>query len=125
MRTMHEKMMGLPAETGGVLDNERLFEKLDLQEQQYRARNLDPALQKKAEELINELHPGDINITPLIVKHELVSYYLHNALIQRGYRQIPNDGHDTGFHKNRIYSIPEIPLERCRAVLRKFKIKEV
>lgn len=125
MRTMHEKMAGKPAETGTMLDNERLFEKLDLQERQYRARNLDPSLQKKAEELIDGIHPSDINITPLILKHEITSYYLHNAAVARGYRQIPVDGHDTGFRKNRRYSIPEISIEKCREVLRKFKIKEV
>ncbi len=128
MRTMSEKMQGKPAETGGVLDNERVAEKLDLQSMRYRAGNADPALVEKARKLVKKAEPGDINIGTMILAHEIALPYLHNAAVQRGYKAVPDPPgtHNTGLNRDHIYSIPRVDLELARTELRRFGlIKEV
>ncbi len=128
MRTLSDKMAGRPGEPGTVLDNERLAEKLDLQERQYRARNADPALAEKAQKLIKKAYPKDIDLAPLVLVHEIALPYLHNAATQCKYKAIPDapGTHSTGPNKPCWYGIPKVDLELARMELRRFGIiKEV
>ncbi|MBA7696509.1 hypothetical protein ES703_105158 [subsurface metagenome] len=101
-----------------------LSEKLEVQSMAYRARNFDWALKERAEELIDKAYPGDVDLTPLEASHEVYFGYLNAAAVERGYKALPADPHDTARRKARWYSIPKLDLELAAMELRRFGIIE-
>ncbi len=124
-RTFEEKRMGLPAaEDFGPADQEKFDDKMAFQLLQYRSRNLDQKLVKLGRELVENVFPDDFNATELTLKHEIAACYLHSPAVSMHYRRLPIDRYHTGRDKPCWYSIPELPIEKCEAVLRKFGMIE-
>lgn len=98
-----------------------ILDKIELQKDRWRSGNRDSSLIEKGRRIIEDLDKKSFIMRTLSLEHTLYEGYIHNAASGAGYAFY----YLQGFGEEQLmkYEIPEIPLEKCKSILKKFGVK--